>query len=867
MTAKQRANATPVSMGHPRLARLRRLLPAAIGVALFALAILFLHRAMADLHYADLKAALRSIEPSRIGLALAFTGVSFAALAGYDWLALRIIGRPGRWRSASIVSFVAQSIAHSTGFATLVAGAVRYRFYVAEGLSLAQVAKVQALFGLTYMLGFATLCEITLAGEPQVLAPLSGVPIVAWRLLGVAMVACVAGYLIWATAHRGPVRLFRHELPSVRLGPALAQTLFSAVDLSAAAAALYVLLPPEAEISYLRLLGAYLPAILLGVASHVPGGIGVVESALLLLLAPAPEHFAGVAGALIAFRSLYYLLPLLLGSAVFGMVEAGRLRRIFGDAATGLLRIADPLAPLAFAVLAFLSGSVLLASGAIPPAPERLQLVSGIVPHPVIEASHFTGSLIGAALLLLGQGLARRLAGAWLLSSMLLGLGILASLLKGLDAEEAVILMIVLAMLLPCRPVFYRRSMLIDERYSAGWVAAVAVALFASVWLALFAYKHVEYSNDLWWRFALEEHAPRSLRAAVGAIALALGFAIFKLLRPGQPNAQPSREELAQVRAIVEQSPYSTARLALTGDKMFFFDRSQRVFLMYAIMGRTWAVAGEPVGERRLWPELLWDFRALVDRHGGWLVFYEVGPESLPLFLDLGLTVIKLGERARVPLAQFSLAGKAKADLRYAHRRAAKEGARFEVLPPERVGAAIEELRRVSDEWLASRNAREKRFSLGFFSADYLMTGPVAVVFRGNQLVAFANIWPGAGHQDCSLDMMRYGADAPYGAMDFLLSECLLWAKAEGYAWFDLGMSPLSGLPDNRLAPLWSQFGRMVFRHGAHFYNFAGLRAYKEKFEPIWIPAYLTYPRRSLPFVITEIAGLIGGGWIGLMRR
>ena len=864
MTAEQR-----VSAGHtePRFARLRRVLPALIGVVLFALAVVFLHRALAHLRYAELVAALRAIPLSRIGLALVFTTISFIALAGYDWLALKIIGRPGPWRSAGAASFAAQSIAHSTGFATLVAGAVRYRFYVAEGLTLPEVAQVQVLFGLTYSLGFATLCGLALVAEPQVLSPISAVPPWVWRGLGLTLIGFVLGYLAWAAAHKGPVRVFGHELPSVRFELALTQTLFSAIDLSSAAAALYVLLPPEAGISYVRLIGAYLPAILVGVASHVPGGIGVVESALLLLLEPDPEYFAGVAGAVIVFRFVYYLLPLLLGSGVFGIAEATRMRRVLGEAASGLLRIADPLAPIAFGVLAFLCGVVLLASSATPAIPWRLEITAGLVPHAVIEFSHFTGSLIGTTLLLLGQGLARRLAGAWLMSAVLLALGIVVSLLKGLEMEEAAILAVVLAMLLPCRPVFYRHSTLIDERFSPGWTAAVAVALGASVWLALFAYKHVEYSNDMWWRFALEEDAPRSLRAAVGAGAVALTVAILKLLRPAPLHLQPSGEELALVREIVERSTSSPARLALTGDKSFLFDRSGSGFLMSAIAGRTWAVAGEPVGDRRLWPELLWDFRALVDRHGGWPAFYEVGPPALPLFLDLGLAAIKIGERARVPLAEFTLAGKAKSDLRYAHRRAAKEGASFEVLQPAEVGGVIEELRKISDAWLSVRGTREKRFSLGHFSADYLMTAPVAVVRKDERIVAFANLLPSAELHECALDLMRYGPEAPYGTMDYLLSECLLWAKAQGYAWFDLGIAPLSGLPDNRLAPLWAHFGRIVFRHGAQLYNFPGLRAYKEKFEPSWEPVYLIYPRRALPFVITDIATLIGGGWVGLVRR
>ena len=124
------------------------------------------------------------------------------------------------------------------------AGAVRYRFYVAEGLTLPEVAQVQVLFGLTYSLGFATLCGLALVAEPQVLSPISAVPPWVWRGLGLTLIGFVLGYLAWAAAHKGPVRLFGHELPSVRFELALTQTLFSAIDLSSAAAALYVLLPP-----------------------------------------------------------------------------------------------------------------------------------------------------------------------------------------------------------------------------------------------------------------------------------------------------------------------------------------------------------------------------------------------------------------------------------------------------------------------------------------------------------------------------------------------------------------------------------------------------------------------------------------------
>ncbi len=78
--------------------------------------------------------------------------------------------------------------------------------------------------------------------------------------------------------------------------------------------------------------------------------------------------------------------------------------------------------------------------------------------------------------------------------------------------------------------------------------------------------------------------------------------------------------------------------------------------------------------------------------------------------------------------------------------------------------------------------------------------------------------------------------------MDYLFVELMLWGRAQSYEWFNLGMAPLSGLDVGPLAPLWNRLGTLVFRHGEHFYNFQGLRQYKEKFHPQWEPKYLASP-------------------------
>jgi phosphatidylglycerol lysyltransferase len=177
-------------------------------------------------------------------------------------------------------------------------------------------------------------------------------------------------------------------------------------------------------------------------------------------------------------------------------------------------------------------------------------------------------------------------------------------------------------------------------------------------------------------------------------------------------------------------------------------------------------------------------------------------------------------------------------------------------------------MREISDAWLAHRNTREKRFSLGYFDPDYLRRTPVALVWHADRLVAFANVWASGGHEELSIDLMRHRDDGPPGMMDFMFVELLRWGQKSAYRWFSLGMAPLSGFEHRRLAPLWNRLGALLFRHGEHFYNFQGLRSWKSKFDPVWEPRYLAAPSGlSVPFVLTDVAALISGGITGVIAR
>ena len=349
-----------------------------------------------------------------------------------------------------------------------------------------------------------------------------------------------------------------------------------------------------------------------------------------------------------------------------------------------------------------------------------------------MEISHFFASLVGVGLILLARGLQRRLDAAYVLATTLLGAGILFSLLKGFAYKEATILAIVLAALLPCRRHFYRKASLISQRFTPGWITAIILVLLSSIWLGLFSYKHIEYSNQLWWQFALSGDAPRFLRATVGAISVVLFFILYRLLQPAMPEpAPPSSADLDLVRAIVSESPKSSANLALLGDKAFLFSQSRKAFIMYGIEGRSWVALGDPVGPEKEHVDLVWQFREMCDRYGGWTVFYEA--KNIHLYLDLGLTLLKLGEEARVSIANFSLEGSNRKGFRYILRRFEKDGFTFEFITAQEVSSRLAKLKEISDIWLKEKDTREKRFSLGCFNPDYLKLLPAGIVSKGGK--------------------------------------------------------------------------------------------------------------------------------------
>jgi phosphatidylglycerol lysyltransferase len=420
------------------------------------------------------------------------------------------------------------------------------------------------------------------------------------------------------------------------------------------------------------------------------------------------------------------------------------------------------------------------------------------------------------------------------------------------------------------RAEFYRRGAVLAQEYSVGWVAAIVLGVGFAVWVGFLSFRHVPYSQELWWQFAFHSGAPRMLRAGlVAGLALAT-LAFWKLLRGGAAAqaAESATLDLDRVRAVIAAAGNASANAALTGDKRFLWSPNREAFIMYQRSGNHWIALGGPVGPESEREDLAWAFRALADRNDGRVVFYEVTEDTLPLYVDMGLSLAKLGEEAWVPLEGFSLEGKRHAQFRQAVNRARREGMQFQVIPSGDLGPILPDLRAVSDDWLRDKSGSEKGFSMGAFSESYVANFDCAVVRSNEGIVAFANLWAAPAAGELSVDLMRYNGRAPKGVMDYLFTELMLWARNDGFAWFNLGMAPLSGLDQHELAPIWHKLGGLVFRHGDAFYHFEGLRRYKQKFTPEWRARYIACRGGllGLPHALLESSKLISGGVAGMLR-
>ncbi len=292
------------------------------SLLIFGLSVAVLWRISSEIDFSEVRAAFTAATARQLGIAALLTTASYLILTCYDALALRQLNAKIPYPTTALGSFTSFAVSFTLGFPLLTAGTVRYWIYAPRGLSAGRVASLTVIAGLTFWLGMGAVLGWSMIREAGSLAVLVYTSIKINQLIGAIAGALVLGYLAWVSIKRRIVRIhgWRLELPGLRLS--LAQMLIGAADVCAGAGVLYVLLPQDHAIGFETFLAVYVFAVMLGIASHAPGGLGVFEATILLALSTVPRE--SVLGALLLFRLCYYLAPFLLALALLGAYEIAK---------------------------------------------------------------------------------------------------------------------------------------------------------------------------------------------------------------------------------------------------------------------------------------------------------------------------------------------------------------------------------------------------------------------------------------------------------------------------------------------------------------------------------------------------------------
>jgi len=850
----------------------RNVVPVVLGLGLFGAGLWALYRLLHKVHFADVIHEMKVMPGGVLAIALLTTTLAYLALIGYDWWALRYLEKKLPLRAVLLGGFLGYAFGNTIGVSVISGGAVRYRIYSAFGLNAFEVAALSSYIALAMGIGLTLVGFIALGLHPAALMGLLpfGEGVIRFGALGAA--ALTLAVLFGLSFSGRTLRLRRFEISMPSPGILVGQLVVALFDSTMAAATLHVLLPAGAP-DFVTFLAIYATATMVGVLSHVPGGVGVFETVVIAAMPPGTE-VGNVAAALLLFRSIYFLLPFTLAFIVVSLNEArlagGWAARVFGEVSTPLRPVFTAISgavPWLVGAWALGLGLYLVAVALMPSVRpgDSDDLVGAIL----LEGGALVSAVMGIVLVILSQGLLRRVSGAFWLTIAALAGGVVASLLNDLDFGSAALIAAGALILLPFRREFHRRTTITEGVFSPGWFAMIGGLAIAATLFFFFVHEAMPYSPWTLTEFARDANAPRALRAGLAGSAVLLFFTVYLALQPVRRRRRDSGSvAVEKAIAVVEAQDDPQGCLALSGDKDLIFSPAEDAFIMYARQRKSWVAFGDPVGAPESFDALAWDFYEQAQKANCRPVFYEVSARYLPVWIEMGMVLHKVGEEAVVRLPEFSLAGSKFKSMRAAFNKKQREGLALEILPPPHSDEVIATLAEISDAWLGTKSGREKGFSVGRFDAAYLDNFPIAVIRKEGRIVAFANILaPGSG-RSVGIDLMRYLPEVADGMMEFLFLSLIEHYRAAGAEEFTLGVAPLAGLSERRTARLWNRFGRLMFRHGGAFYNFEGLRGFKQKFQPEWRPRYIALPPGLSPMVaMADVALLIAGGARGLLPK
>lgn len=798
-----------------------------ISIAAFS----FLWKTLHTVHFTEVQQSFASIPLWIIWLAMLFTILNYFILIAYDNQVIQRVIPDFSWEKNLWVSLFSYTFSYNLG--VLVGGSLRGKLYQSLGFSGEDLIKIFTQTYTFFWTGFALITGVSLLLYPIELS--SFYLVIGSRILGILLVL-TSMFALWIQTRKN-----QQKLPQV-----IALSLLDWLCAGLVFITIFTTLIPEMSIG--SLLSIFLIAQIAGLLSNIPGGMGAFEAVFIALL-PGKTLSGSLLAGLLLYRVIYYFFPLVINFLLWGgakIYNQYAKNTVWKDS----LSLLNRFTPSIFTYFVYFAGFGLLLSSAFSTIPDLLNPISPFLKEQSISLSNFTSSVVGLLLIFFAIGLQKKSQLAYILTLGLLLIGAGLSLIRGWYFEEAFLLISLSVLLYGARANFLAQR--INFTKIMNWQQGVILlfTLLLIVFINLFLSSHQELKEFYFWEIFWHFSTTPINQILIGSAIFILFFGLLHLLQPQKNYTNtPSAEDTNHALFLTQKSDDPNGYLALLKDKFLFFNREKNAFLMYGVSGKHAVVMGDPIGVDESHNTLLLkDFVVWCEDQNLIPIFYEVSQKYLGTFAELGFTAFKLGEEALVHLSEFSLEGKKNKNLRNTLNSLDAEGYYYKVITGDEVSKYMPDLKTISDRWLEQKNIKEMGFSLGFFDEEYLQKCPIAIIFdRNDTPLAFANLLITNLKKECSIDLMRYHPEkAPENIMLYLFLQLITWSKEENYQYFSLGMAPLSGLETNTYSPWLYQVGKFIFEHSKRFYNFKGLRNFKNKFRPEWEARYFIVPRYTM---------------------
>ncbi len=483
---------------------------------------------------------------------------------------------------------------------------------------------------------------------------------------------------------------------------------------------------------------------------------------------------------------------------------------------------------------------------------------------------HYT--LIGLGLIYLSLSLYKRLYRAWLITVALLVFAIFSELFFAVKYKEywdLIFLIILTGLTIVCKNEFKAQSE--KPKIWSSLSISVGLILIAVIYgtigflqfnstehgsglsvkdAAYETVKVITFTND---RPIITHKHSRSARTFVLSLQTvglcSIIMAVWTLLKPLAYRYQEDEYKLDKAREIAETYGGSSEDFFKfwPNDKDYIYSDDNSAFIAYKVRRGTAMAVGNPVGNPKAYENVINNYINFCEKHAFTPSFVHVSDKLKNLYQKLGFNLQKIGEEAVVDAEKFVEETARNKNWRNVKNRFEKQGYKFEMRLPPHSTTFLDEIKRISDDWLESPGRTERGFVLGYFDEEYLSNCEIGVLSNEeSQLVGFVNLIESFDDTEANMDLFRQREKSLTNTTDYMMYSLIFELQTRGCKKFNLGLCPLAGMNDEDEGGTLSKALSLIYNFGGKLYSFKGLYRFKSKFDPDWRDSYIAYKSSAI---------------------